>query len=220
MKAVSAQHPTRGDARAALVREAQEALRTNSFDAQALAALAKRAGVSQPLLHYHFRSREDLWRAAVTDAFAPLEAAFEHASAELKGLAAAGRLELLMRRFVLFSAQHPVVAAVIVTETMRVGPRLQWLLDHHLAPLHRTVDAILAMGVAEGGLRPLPEVHVTQAFVFAAAGFFACAPLVERLYGVDPASLVDAHADALVTLFLSGLRADSKPARERARRLR
>ncbi len=155
----------------------------NSFDAEALAALAQRARVSQPHLHYHFRSREDLWRAAVTDAFAPLEAAFEHALAEVKGLDPAGRLELLMRRFVLFSARHPVVAAVMVSETMRVGPRLQWLLDHHLARLHRAVDAVIAMGVAEGGLQPPPEVHVTQAFVFAAAGFFACAPLVERLYG-------------------------------------
>ena len=61
------------------------ALRNKYFGADWLAMLAKRARVSQSLLCYHFRSREDLSRAAVTDAFTLREAAFEHALAALKG---------------------------------------------------------------------------------------------------------------------------------------
>lgn len=199
--------PPRGEARAQLLAQAQAALQANAFDGETLAAFAKRAGVSHALFHYHFSSREDLWRAAVAEAFAPLEEAFAHGLDELKGLSPGMQLELLMRRFVRFSAEHPVVAAVIVSETMRAGPRMRWLVDRHLAPLHRLVDGVLAAGVEAAEFKPLPAVHVTQALVFAAAGFFACAPLVQRLYDRKPAALAGDHADALVSLFLSGLRA-------------
>lgn len=202
----AARPPKRGEAREQLLAQAQAALRDNTFDGEALSAFASRAGVSQPLFHYHFSSREDLWKAAVADAFAPLEAAFEGGLVELKGLAPAQQLELLMRRFVHFSAQYPVVAAVLVTETMRAGPRLRWLVDNHLAPLHRLVDGVLAAGVESGAFKPIAAVHVTQSFVFASAGFFAAAPLVERLYDLEPKALASEHADAVVNLFLSGLR--------------
>lgn len=187
--------------------QAQQALRENTFDGEALSAFAARAGVSQPLFHYHFSSREDLWRAAAGEALAPLAEGFEQGLAELRGLSPLQQLESLMRRFVHFSARHPVVASLIMSETMRAGPRLRWLVDHHLAPLHRIVDAVLEAGVADGSIKPVEAVHVTQAFVFAAAGFFACTPLIERLYDQKPLALVDAHADAMVTLFLEGLRA-------------
>ena len=212
--------PARGQARTLLLAQAQAALRENTFDGEPLSAFATRAGVSQPLFHYHFSSREDLWQSAVAEAFAPLESAFEIGLVELKGLSPVQQLEMLMRRFVHFSAQHPVVAAVILTESMRAGPRLRWLVDHHLSPLHRLVDTVLAAGVEAGLFRPVPAVHVTQAFVFAAAGFFACSPLVEQLYDCAPSVLSKEHADAVVTLFLSGLCAKAKPAKGRERRRR
>lgn len=185
-------------------------MRENSFDREALSAFAARAGVSQPLLHYHFSSREDLWKAAVDDAIAPLKAVFEQALPLLKGVAPVQRLEIIMRRFVLFSAENPVVAAVIANETMREGPRLSWLVEHHLANLHRVLDTALHDCVTSGAVKPLPLHHVTQSFILAAAGFFACAPLTERLYGPLPPDHAEQHADALIAMFLTGLRTGSE----------
>lgn len=204
-------HPARGGARARLIREAQRSLQANTFDAEALSAFAARAGMSQPLFHYHFESREDLWRAAVEDAFEPVQSVLKNGFGELKGLDPARRLELLVRRLVHFSAAQPVVAAVVVAETMRKGPRLEWLVENHLAPLHRVFDGALAEGVAQGALRPLDAVHVTQSLILAGAGFFACAPLTQALYAVDAQARVEAHADALVSIFLHGLLAEPRP---------
>src|SRR3546814_1766093 len=36
-----------------------------SFDGATTREIAQRAGVTQPLLNYHYRSKDDLWRAAV-----------------------------------------------------------------------------------------------------------------------------------------------------------
>ena len=40
-----------------------------SFDGASTREIAARAGVPQPLLAYHFRSKEDLWQAAVDSPF-------------------------------------------------------------------------------------------------------------------------------------------------------
>lgn len=192
-------------AKDALVEQAQRALLANTFDSEALSALAQRASVSQPLLHYHFGSREELWREAVVRAFAPLEAAF---GGELEALASLGpreRLEVVVRRFVAFSAAQPVVAAVIVTESMRPGPRLKWLVKNHLAPLHRAVDAIILEGTQLGVFRAVAPIHITQIIVPAAAFFFTARPLIEQLYEVDVEALVKSHTDELVKLVLRGL---------------
>src|SRR5580704_3464938 len=40
-----------------------------SFDGAATREIAARAGVTQPLLNYHYRSKDELWRAAVDSLF-------------------------------------------------------------------------------------------------------------------------------------------------------
>ena len=40
-----------------------------SFDGATTREIAARAGVTQPLLNYHYRSKDELWRAAVDSLF-------------------------------------------------------------------------------------------------------------------------------------------------------
>jgi TetR/AcrR family transcriptional regulator len=196
-------------ARDALVRSALRAFESNSFDTVSVAELARRAKVSQPLLTYYFPTREDLWRAAVTEAFRALEASQASATELAEGLACRAQLELMLRRFVAFSAETPALAAVIVSESLKGGPRLTWLVKTHLAPLHRALDALLEAGVARGEFRALPPASVTQAMLGAAALFLTARPLVRQLYGVDSgaAPVVEQHAQTMVTLLLDGLAA-------------
>ena len=46
-----------------------------SFDGATTREFAARADVTQPLLNYHFSSKDDLWRAAVDGLFAELNEA-------------------------------------------------------------------------------------------------------------------------------------------------
>src|SRR5688500_11236961 len=57
------------------------------FDGTTTASIARHAGVTQPLVHYHFRSKIALWKAAVRSAFAASALAFAGVEQELLGLA-------------------------------------------------------------------------------------------------------------------------------------
>jgi AcrR family transcriptional regulator len=196
-----------GTKREALLRAALDALAGNTFDTESLAQLAARAGVSQPLVSYYFASREELWREAMARAFEELAAAQRESLEELAGLPVRQRLERFIRRFVRFSARTPALAAAILSESLRGGERLRWIVEHNLGPLHRQMDALLEEGVRAGELRPLPAAHVTHALVGACTLFLTAPALVQGLYPVDPLrpEAVQAHADTVVTLLLRGL---------------
>lgn len=202
--------------REALLHAALDALAANTFDTESLAELAARAGVSQPLVSYYFASREALWREAMTLAFQGLAAAQQESLEELAGLSVLERLERFIRRFVRFSARTPALAAAILSESLRGGERLQWIVEHNLGPLHRQMDELLEEGVQAGELRPLPAAHVTHALVGACTLFLTAPALVRGLYGVDPTrpESVQAHADVVATLVLRGLLAPEVPSPE------
>jgi AcrR family transcriptional regulator len=202
--------------REALLYAALDALASNTFDTESLSELAARAGVSQPLVSYYFASREALWREAMTLAFQGLAAAQQESLEELAGLPVRERLERFIRRFVRFSARTPALAASILSESLRGGERLRWIVEHNLGPLHRQMDELLKEGVQTGELRPLPAAHVTHAIVGACTLFLTAPALVRGLYGVDPTrpESVQAHADVVATLVLRGLLAPEVPSPE------
>src|SRR6185369_5260430 len=53
----------------------------HGYEGATTASVARRIGVTQPLIHYHFGSKEALWRAAVEMAFGQMAELLEGAEA-------------------------------------------------------------------------------------------------------------------------------------------
>src|SRR5436190_12272860 len=71
----------------------------HSYEGATTASVARRIGVTQPLIHYHFGSKEALWRAAVEMAFGQMAGLLEGAQ-EDAALEPRERLKTIVRRFV------------------------------------------------------------------------------------------------------------------------
>jgi len=71
------------------------------FDGASATEIARRAGVAQLLVHYHFTSKADLWKAVVTRAFAELDTVFE--GMDTPALDPIERIKEVLRRYVRFS---------------------------------------------------------------------------------------------------------------------
>src|SRR5690349_5155896 len=74
-----------------------------SFEGATTREIAARAGVSQPSLNYHFRTKEDLWRAAVARLFALLNASLQTRTEGLRGVDDLTTAKLVIRDFITFS---------------------------------------------------------------------------------------------------------------------
>ncbi len=124
------------------------------YEGTTTAGIARDAGVTQPLVHHHFGSKEGLWRAAMEALFsnvAPIVAASTEGSPR-------DRLLAITERFVRFVAAHPAVTRVMAREGATASPRLTYLIDRYLRePFHQVVDAVRAgqrAGLIAANVRP------------------------------------------------------------------
>jgi AcrR family transcriptional regulator len=124
-----------------LLDAAAQAFAELGFAQATLADIAKAAGIRRPSLLYHFRSKEELYAAAVERTFSRLRRAL------LATMQAEGdfrqRLSATVNRYAQFLAAEPHVARIIVREFLDgQGPGAQILL-HQIVPLLATVHRFI-----------------------------------------------------------------------------
>jgi AcrR family transcriptional regulator len=181
---------------------ALELFSERGFDGASTRDIAARAGVTQPLLGYHFRSKDELWRAAVDGIFEQLDAALTARAEGLRGVDELTAARLLVREFIAFSARHPQLHRIITQECKADSPRMDWLVERHVRPRYETTTALFAALAAAGHGPDISPAHLYYILTGAGPTMFVLAPECRRLTGLDPESdaVIDAHADAVCAL--------------------
>jgi AcrR family transcriptional regulator len=160
------------------------------------------AGVKRGLIAYHFKTKDVLWKAAVSWLFARATQELQAAERHAADVDAVARLRYFVRAYVRFCARYPAVNRLMVQEGMHNDWRLEWLVEHFVRPWYTRVCALLAQAREQGAAPAMDALHFYYILTGGAALIFAMAPEAQRLSGLDPASddVVNAHADALAQL--------------------
>lgn len=193
-----------------IVEAALNAFASHGFDGVSTTEIAALAGISQPMVHYHFSTKEDLWRAAVDRLYARIAETFPVDRSELRDLDAATKLKFVMRRFVLISARYPALGQLVHHEGSRGGARLAWLVKKHFKAYYTQFDRLIEAAQAEGSVKPMPSWLLTMIMTASAASIFNFAPLMKATWGKDvfDPEVVQVQADAIVEVLFNGMMAN------------
>jgi TetR/AcrR family transcriptional regulator len=159
-----------------------------SFDGATTRDIAARAGVTQPLLNYHFSSKDEMWQAAVDGLFAELNEVLATREEGLRGVDELTAAKLLVREFIYFSASHPQLHRIITQECKTDGPRMDWLVERHIRPHYEQAARLFSRLVGAGLLPDIPVAHLYYILTGAGPTMFVLAPECRRLTGIDPQS--------------------------------
>ncbi|MFI5040877.1 MAG: TetR/AcrR family transcriptional regulator [Acidimicrobiales bacterium] len=194
--------PSADPTRERILAAALDLFSERSFEGAPTREIAARAGVTQPLLNYHFRSKDELWRAAVDGLFEALTQALAAREEGLRGVDELTTTRLLVREFIQFSARHPQVHRIITQECKVDGPRMDWLVERHIRPLYEATTERFARLVEQGLVPDIPAPHLYYIVTGAGPTMFVLGPECRRLSGVEPTApdVIEAHADAVCTL--------------------
>jgi AcrR family transcriptional regulator len=192
------------ETRRAILDAALDLFSERSFDGASTRSIAELAGVTQPLLNYHFAGKEELWRAAVDDLFERFRTSTQDRLSGLRGVDDVTIAKLMVRHFVEFSAANPQLHRIIMQESKRVGARLVGLVETLVRPLSENAVAIFERLASGGDLTPIAPAHLYYLLTGAGASVFVMAPECRRLTGVDPFApdFVAAHADLVVDMLI------------------
>jgi TetR/AcrR family transcriptional regulator len=193
--------PSADPTRDRILAAAAELFSDRSFAGASTREIAARAGVTQPLLNYHFRSKDELWRAVVDSLFDRLNRTMNERAGGLRGVDELATARLRVREFVTFSARNPQLHRIIMQESKADGPRTEYIVEH-VRPLYERTTDLFERLAREGAVPPIPPAHLYYILTGAGPTMFVLGPECRRLSGLDPTAdeVIDAHADAVCLL--------------------
>src|SRR6201988_4718562 len=122
---------TRRAARDAAIAEFAE----RGFEGASIRAIADRLGLQHPLITYHYRSKDILWRAAAEHAFAQIRAEWDISAQQESDLSPLARLRQEYTTLFRYTVAFPEFHRFMRQETLTNNPRLKWAAESVLAPL-------------------------------------------------------------------------------------
>jgi len=192
----------RVETRERIVGAAVEAFAEKGFRGASTRDIAQRAGTNQGLITYHFRSKDELWRAAADRIFGMLRTNLGERLSALESDDPRERAREVIRVYVRFAASHPELFRLMVDEGKNSDERMEWLVDTHLKP--RFEEFMRGSGAPIFGSDESLVPHAYYVMAGAGSLIFAVAPECKRLTGLDPRTdeAIERHAEFLARLLV------------------
>lgn len=181
----SQKKPRGAEVRERVLHAALECFGAFGFEGTSTRAVAERAGVSHPLLLYHFDSKERLWLSTMEDVLARYRGAFARRLAAVDRADAAACLRAFVENFVRFSAEVPQLHRIMTQESTQGSERIRWLIDAQLRASFDEVRGMIARGQAAGAIRAGDPERLYYAIVGLAGTLLSVSSEFKLLTGRD-----------------------------------
>src|ERR1700726_3078381 len=133
------------ETRAAILTAAIAEFAERGFEGASIRAIADRLGLQHPLITYHYRSKDILWRAAAEHAFVQIRAGWDTSAPENSDLPLLIRLREEYATLFRYTVAFPEFHRFMRQEAFTNNPRLKCVAETVLAPLlGRLIPQIVA----------------------------------------------------------------------------
>lgn len=189
-----------------LLDAALEAFSENGFKGTSTRDIAERAGVHHPLITYHFKNKEELWRAAAKYVFRDYVAGLTQAREKHANDCPKARFAAMISIYVHYAATHPALHKIILQESSYPNPRLEWLVEKFLQPLSEVAVEHVADLQGKGVMPEGDPALLYNMIRVSSGGLIALALELKGTSGVDLTTTenLDRLADLIVRVFLPG----------------
>jgi TetR/AcrR family transcriptional regulator len=123
------------ETRASILNAAIAEFAERGFEGASIRAIADRLGLQHPLITYHYRTKDVLWRAAAEHAFAQIKAGWDVSVPESSDLPPLARLREEYATLFRYTVAFPEFHRFMRQEALSNNPRLKWVANTVLAPL-------------------------------------------------------------------------------------
>ncbi len=175
-------------------------------------SLAKKTGVADSLLHYHFGTKEELWKKSMMQAGSQIINSLEDIFNVLDNISGIEKLRIYIKKIVLFSASHPEFQQVVVQEVFSDSSRSNWLIEEVLKPVFAYMEDIVKEEQDKGTIKVIPPANLFSFIIGSIITFFARSYQMKKLYDVDcfDDEQVQNQVTIITDLIMDGLQTTKK----------
>ena len=188
-------------------RSAIQEFAKQGFGGVSVNALAKKVGVADSLLHYHFGSKLDLWKSCLELIGGEIAQKFENLkklSSDLNGI---DRIKIFNKQLVYVSAEFPEFQQIVVHEVFSESDRSEWLITTLMRPIYNYFEEILQEEQEKGSIKCIPPANLTSFIIGSITTLFSRSYQMKKLYGIDAFTQeeIEQHADLMNDLIIAAL---------------
>lgn len=175
----------------------------NGYERASIRAIASEAGLQHPLVTYHFKGKEGLWRAAISSLLAQYKSAFENRLEGLRGVDEVIKLRLMDEDFIRFSAENLNFHMMMSNIAAVPSGQLDWLVSEYLHDIfERRAELVRAAQAQDRYIAGNPY-HLHYIFIGAVTRIFMLSAEVDQILGLSPfdPKFIDEHIALIQRLF-------------------
>jgi len=184
------------------------------FEGASIRAIADRLGLQHPLITYHYRSKDILWRAAAEHAFAQIRAGWDTSVPENSDLPPLDRLREEYATLFRYTVAFPEFHRFMRQEAFTNNPRLKWVAKTVVAPLLERLIPQIVAAQRQGLLPAVDPILFHYMMVSLTATLSGFGPEMQVTGGLSPenAKVIETYW-CLVDETVFGKQARGKPVR-------
>lgn len=173
------------------------------FEGTSTRTIAAKAGVNHPLVTYHFKTKEGLWRAVMTVVGSNFTEKWQAQLGNQDGVDDITRLRLIQETFIRFAAEHPGYHWLMANVGDRPSTRLKWLLANRSKQYFGEITKLIKSAQRQGRYVEGDALHLQYLFIGAVTRIFMQSAEAERVMGRSPFSpdFVEQHVRLCCALF-------------------
>jgi TetR/AcrR family transcriptional regulator len=191
------------DTRERILEAAASEFAEHGYEGASTRNVAIQAGVRHPLVVYHFKSKEGLWRAVLTSLNEQFVKMYQTRLEGLRGVDAPTKLRLILEDFIRFSAENPSFHWLMSHEASKGGRRMNWLVEEYVRSFFKEITDLIRASQKAGRFVEGDPHHLLYIFVGAVTHLFMLAAEVKKVSGKNPNTLpyIEEHVKLCLGLF-------------------
>ena len=177
------------------------------FEGVSINQISKQANVNDSLLHYYFKTKENLWKKAVSLAYSKYIESAEMNRKLLKDLDLLSLAKAQTRHFIYFNGSNPGLYQVIMHEMSTKSKRSDWIIEEVLNPISEKFGILHSALIDKGFIKNIPLSHQTSILLGSCNTIFILKQQMSKHFGIDVADkqTIEEHADVVIKILFSGL---------------
>lgn len=149
-------------------------------------AIAKRAGVSHSMLHYYFRTKEQLFQKIFKEKVGTIMQMFSGILEEDRPFTET--IRLLVEIQFDFVVQNPQLPHFVLTEIISNEENRNWAIETlypQMAPIFNMTETMLNNEIAKGAVRPIIPRDLIMNIIYINISLFIAMPLLKEIFHIN-----------------------------------
>ncbi|MDA9685387.1 TetR family transcriptional regulator [Flavobacteriaceae bacterium] len=167
------------------------------FEGAQLKIIAEKVGITNSLISYHFKNKEELWKKSVDHLAKSIVGKFEEIRSELKDTEGVPMLRSYTRQLIYFSAKNPPFYKLTYMEMGKNSWRSDYLINSIVEPLTIIGQSALNKASTNPNFTSIPKPNFVSIIFGACCSFFMLTRLIEHQYDISTFDHehIEKHAD-------------------------